>query len=51
MRERINNFIRKKVQEEAQVYIVCPLVDESEMIDASSAVETAERIAKEVSPT
>jgi ATP-dependent DNA helicase RecG len=50
MRERINNFIRKKVQEGRQVYIVCPLVDESEMIDASSAVETAERIAKEDFP-
>lgn len=46
MRTRINNFIRRKVQEGRQVYIVCPLVEESDAIDAKSALETAERIAK-----
>jgi len=45
MRERINNFIRKKVSEGQQVYIVCPLVEDSEAIDAKSAVKTAEDIA------
>ncbi|MCX7921264.1 MAG: ATP-dependent DNA helicase RecG [Clostridia bacterium] len=47
MRERINSFIRKKVAEGRQVYIVCPLVEESETIEAKSASEMAERIAKE----
>lgn len=45
MRDRINSFIRKKVAEGRQVYIVCPLVEESEMIEAKSAAEFAERIA------
>jgi ATP-dependent DNA helicase RecG len=48
MRERINNFIRAKVKEGRQVYIVCPLVDESEEIDAKSAVVTAEEISNNV---
>jgi len=47
MRERINNFIRKKVAEGRQVYIVCPLVEESDEIEAKSAAQLAERIAKE----
>ncbi len=46
IRERINNFIRKKVAEGHQAYIVCPLVEESETVEAKSAVELAERIAK-----
>jgi len=45
MRERINNFIRKQVSEGRQVYIVCPLVEESENFDAASATELAEKIA------
>nr|WP_242973443.1 ATP-dependent DNA helicase RecG [Pseudoclostridium thermosuccinogenes] len=47
MRERINNFIRKKVAEGRQVYIVCPLVEESEEIEAQSATELADRIARQ----
>jgi ATP-dependent DNA helicase RecG len=46
MRERINSFIRKKVKEGRQVYIVCPLVEESEAIEAKSASELFGRIAK-----
>jgi ATP-dependent DNA helicase RecG len=48
MRERINNFIRQTVIEGQQVYIVCPLVEESEEIDAKSAVITAEEISSNV---
>ncbi|MFZ5988898.1 MAG: ATP-dependent DNA helicase RecG, partial [Bacillota bacterium] len=47
MRERINAFIRKKVSEGRQAYIVCPLVEESDTVDAKSALELAEKIAKE----
>ena len=48
MRERINTFVREKVKEGRQVYIVCPLVEESEEIEAKSAVVTAEDISKSV---
>jgi len=47
MRERINNFIRKKVEEGRQVYIVCPLVEESETIEAKAAIELSQTIAME----
>lgn len=46
MRERINNFIRKKVSEGRQVYIVCPLVEESDTIEAKAAVEFARKISE-----
>lgn len=44
-RERINSFIRKKVAEGRQVFIICPLVEESEAIEAKAASEFARRIA------
>lgn len=47
MRGRINNFIRKNVLEGRQVYIVCPLVEESEAVEAKAASELAQRIAEE----
>ncbi len=45
MRDRIDSFIIKEVKEGRQVYIICPLVDDSDAIDASSAVKTAEEAA------
>jgi len=47
MRQRINNFIKKQILEGRQAYIICPLVDESDEIEAKSALKTAEKIAKE----
>lgn len=46
MRQRIYDFIRKKVKEGRQVYMVCPLVEESEEISARSASELADTIAE-----
>lgn len=48
MRDRIYRFIRKQVGEGRQVYIVCPLVDESETIEAESATALAERIRDDI---
>ncbi|PYG86844.1 ATP-dependent DNA helicase RecG [Ruminiclostridium sufflavum DSM 19573] len=48
MRDRINNFIRETVKAGRQVYIVCPLVEDSEEIEAKSAVVTAEDIGNNV---
>jgi len=45
MRERIDNFIRKQVAEGRQVYIVCPLVDESDAVEAKAASGLAEELA------
>ncbi len=42
MTERVNNFVKKQILEGRQAYIVCPLVEENEEIDANSVIELAE---------
>jgi ATP-dependent DNA helicase RecG len=39
MRERVYNFIKKQLNEGRQAYIICPLVDPSDKIEAAAAVE------------
>ena len=43
MEARVNNFIKKQLDEGRQCYIVCPLVEESEEIDAKSVLELFEK--------
>lgn len=43
MEDRVNNFIKKQLDEGRQCYIVCPLVEESEEIDAKSVLELFEK--------
>lgn len=42
MEERINNFIKKQIKEGRQCYMVCPLVEENEEINAKSVMEMVE---------
>ena len=42
MEQRINNFIKKQIEEGRQVYIVCPLVEENEEINAKAVLELAQ---------
>ncbi|MCC0630055.1 MULTISPECIES: ATP-dependent DNA helicase RecG [unclassified Clostridioides] len=42
-----NNLVRREVESGRQVYIVCPLVAESEAIEAKSAVELVEELRAE----
>ena len=42
MEQRVNSFITKNVQEGRQCYVVCPLVEENEEIDAKSVMEIYE---------
>lgn len=48
MEERVNNFIKKQIAEGRQAYIVCPLVEENEEINAKSVIELAEKYKDEV---
>ena len=48
MEERVNNFIKKQIAEGRQTYIVCPLVEENEEINAKSVLELAEKYKEEV---
>ncbi len=44
------DFVRKKVSEGRQAYIICPLVEESETVAARAAVQEFERLSRDVFP-
>ena len=48
MTERVNNFIKKQINEGRQIYVVCPLVEENEEIKANSVIELAEEYKNKV---
>lgn len=50
MQERVDNFIKKQVEEGRQAYIVCPLVEENEEMDLKSVIELNEKYQKEIFP-
>ena len=48
MEERVNNFVKKQIDEGRQAYIVCPLVEENEEINAKSVMELSEKYKTQV---
>ncbi len=50
MEQRVNNFIVKNIEEGRQCYVVCPLVEENEEIDAKSVMEIYENYKKNIFP-
>ena len=50
IRERAYGFVRKQLSEGRQAYVVCPLVEESESLDAVASVQFAEKLQTEVFP-
>ena len=48
MNDRVNDFIKKQIDSGRQAYIVCPLVEESEEINAKSVLELAEKYKNEI---
>lgn len=50
MTERVNNFIRKQIEEGRQAYIVCPLVEENVEMDLKSVEKLYETYSKEIFP-
>jgi ATP-dependent DNA helicase RecG len=49
-RERAYNFLRSQIEKGHQAFIICPLVEESEKIEAKAAVEEYERLQKYIFP-
>ncbi len=49
-RERAYNFVRSQVEKGRQVFIICPLVEESEKVEAKAAVDEHKRLQKYIFP-
>ena len=49
-REGAYGFVRKQVREGRQAFVICPLIDESEAIEARAATEEYERLSRDVFP-
>ena len=47
MEERVNSFVKKQIEEGRQCYIVCPLVEENEEINAKSVLELVDKYKNE----
>lgn len=48
MENRVNNFVKKQILEGRQAYIVCPLVEENEEINAKSVLELSEHYKNDI---
>lgn len=49
-RERAYHYIRAQVERGRQAFIICPLVEDSDKVEAKAAVEEYNRLSKEIFP-
>lgn len=49
-RERAYSFVRSEIAKGRQAFVICPLVEESDKVEAKAAVEEHARLQKEVFP-
>jgi ATP-dependent DNA helicase RecG len=49
-RERIYSFINAQIEQGRQIFVICPLVEESDRIEATSAVAEHKRLQNEIFP-
>jgi ATP-dependent DNA helicase RecG len=49
-REKAYRFLRKEIGEGHQGFIICPLIEESEVIDTKAAITEYERLSRDVFP-
>ncbi|MEE8637223.1 MAG: ATP-dependent DNA helicase RecG, partial [Dehalococcoidia bacterium] len=49
-REKAYNFLHRQVSNGRQAFIICPLVEESEVLEAKAATKEYERLSREVFP-
>ncbi len=46
-RTQVYQFLKERINQKQQVFIVCPLIEESEKLDLASAIKTYEDVTKE----
>ena len=49
-REEVHGFIRKEILKGRQVFVVCPLIEESESLQSRAAIEEYEKLSKDIFP-
>jgi ATP-dependent DNA helicase RecG len=49
-RERAYSFVRSQIEKGRQAFIICPLVEESDKVEAKAAVDEHKRIQKQIFP-
>ncbi|MDY6834541.1 MAG: ATP-dependent DNA helicase RecG [Chloroflexota bacterium] len=49
-REKAYSFLRSKIEEERQAFIICPLVEESDKIEAKAAIQEYQRLSEMAFP-
>lgn len=49
-RQKAYNFIKKQVKQKKQVFVICPLIDESEKLEVKSVTQEYEKLSQKIFP-